>query len=1238
MTTYENLVYPMLDSYDSIQNVLLIDQSALQSQVFYDSANTASYPILYNSLTKREDLSQLLSRFTHLDRIAFVFHGIYPGCYYDKPFLEEQPVFTLDGSGSVIVSENVAFVQTLISTFTVSHVDFLGCNLLLSEEWLKYFDVLSANGCTVGASNDQTGNLKYGGDWILENTMENVQNIYFTSQIEDYSDLLVTTAITTNKTLTQSGTELTDGTTTYNWTANGPIPISGSNITVKFGGNINITTAAQTFNITGSNVTVDGSNNIVTVNNFASFPGLFNIASSLNNITLQNIKIVGSSAQPTSGILVGPTTTIYPDGFNILNCSVTGSATITQNSGIFCGINTNIQANFPTFGNTTVENCFNTIPIGSIQYQSGFFSHGQTVRSNARFNMTNCYNSADIGPSAACSGLIGTNFTINTNAIVTLTNCFNTGNIIGGSQYSSALVNPDIIFNSNSSILNLTNCYNTGNFTNVSNAFNYGLISGFKAGSVGGNINLTNCYNTGTMTNGGALINLTSTTPANCYINIINSYSTAVAPLVGGALTNVTLTNTFSTAGGSWTDSSANAALTGIPSSIYNPGTVWASMSANTPYILSSITGTLYSPNTASVVVNTYTTGAAAFGTNLTLVSVNSANPATYATINATTGVISFSNLSAGTYLARVLSYRLTNSKYTNYVFSTFTIFGPLYQANAYNHTFYTYSSANPTVLTQTVYNAAGGQQSVTDMSFGGQNIQTVLTALDVAPYTVGIRDTSNNKVSMDLAFFGAYNTTLTTTQQNAMITYVNTNYKEPRTAATTYAVTVADGVFNINGSYQNLTFVSGNLYVFDQSSPTNVGNLLVLGTTLDVSSSIVGNNVIYNGTPGSANAYTLIDLSGTNPATTSLKYFSLTTTGMGYTQPTVKYVVGGLNWNGTYNVTNDSLENGNTMAYSFNGISWNGLGLLFQYGCNSIAYGNGRWVAGGRSDAHDMMSSTDGITWSRIYITGTTPFFSVGPPPYYATYSDFKIDGPGCNKVIFMNNKFVAIGSTNLIYYSTDGIAWSSASTTSYMMVDITYNGYYWIASDYSDIWYSSNLTSWTKKFANVGYYNHVSFRTSNTTMGCFVPSGYYNNTQTTSWTAKNNAITIATQQGNYNVWSGYAFNNEMLLIKHKYNYVIASDNSPTVYYPDTRTLLNPVSFNPTLDDGITYVKKISEIFYDKILDRWIIIAMQGVLVKNTKTFSSNADDIKFKSITNYSAVGSAITIESISRGTLFG
>ena len=98
------------------------------------------------------------------------------------------------------------------------------------------------------------------------------------------------------------------------------------------------------------------------------------------------------------------------------------------------------------------------------------------------------------------------------------------------------------------------------------------------------------------------------------------------------------------------------------------------------------------------------------------------------------------------------------------------------------------------------------------------------------------------------------------------------------------YTVKVSGGVYWIstNGGESvqqpSLTFTSGGLYLFDQSDSSNVGNRLVLGTGVDTGTV----SVVTNGTPGSANAYTLIDVSGT----TSLYYFSSTTTGMGYYVP----------------------------------------------------------------------------------------------------------------------------------------------------------------------------------------------------------------------------------------------------------------------------------------------------------------------------------------------------------------
>jgi hypothetical protein len=387
----------------SFSNIVFIDQNVSDYTLFLNNVNGVTLPIVYHSSTTREEILSLLTDFSHFDRIAFVFHGIYPGCYYDKPFLENQPYFTLDASRNVVVTENVTFIQTILNTYSVSHVDFLGCNLLLSKEWRDYFDLLGGFGrIVVGASNDNTGNLKYGGDWILENTMEDIRNVYFTTVLDSYSGLLV-----------------------------------------EF-----------------------------------------------------------------------------------------------------------------------------------------------------------------------------------------------------------------------------------------------------------------------------------------------------------------------------------------------------------------------------------------------------------------------------------------------------------IYNLNRYYYTFYTYSASNQTVLTRSIYDNNKVLQSSFDISFGGQNVQTVLSLLDSGsgPYTLGLVDTNGNRVATDVAFCGLYSKALTTTQVQKLMTYVNT-FKEPHTSATVYTVTVSGGVFNLNGTPQpNITFTSG-LYVFDQSSSTNVGNTLVLGTTLDVLSSVVANNVVYSGTAGSLNAYTLIDFSGSNPASFSQYYFSSTTTGMGYLQ-----------------------------------------------------------------------------------------------------------------------------------------------------------------------------------------------------------------------------------------------------------------------------------------------------------------------------------------------------------------
>jgi hypothetical protein len=112
----------------------------------------------------------------------------------------------------------------------------------------------------------------------------------------------------------------------------------------------------------------------------------------------------------------------------------------------------------------------------------------------------------------------------------------------------------------------------------------------------------------------------------------------------------------------------------------------------------------------------------------------------------------------------------------------------------------------------------------------------------------------------------------------------------------TTYAVTVSgDNLFYINELRQLPTMTAGNVYLFDQSNNSNIGNTLVFGSTLD-STSYYTTGVFTNGTAGSDGAYTLLNY--TDATQSGLNYYSRQNSGMGY-EPA------GYTATGTYSSTN---------------------------------------------------------------------------------------------------------------------------------------------------------------------------------------------------------------------------------------------------------------------------------------------------------------------------------------------
>ena len=197
--SYENpvttpLVYPELSEVDLsvYTNLLLIDSNVRDYHNFVNSVKSDTFPVVYSWNSSRDELLALLSRsgFSNLSRIGLVFETNDDGQF--KPFFNNEVLFTESDSENVTpFSPNMNFLINLIQTLGILNIDYLACDTLNFNNWVNYYAVLmEKTSVIVGASNDKTGNIKYGGDWALESTGEDIENIYFTSNIGYHTYLL----------------------------------------------------------------------------------------------------------------------------------------------------------------------------------------------------------------------------------------------------------------------------------------------------------------------------------------------------------------------------------------------------------------------------------------------------------------------------------------------------------------------------------------------------------------------------------------------------------------------------------------------------------------------------------------------------------------------------------------------------------------------------------------------------------------------------------------------------------------------------------------------------------------------------------------------------------------------------------------------------------------------------------------------------------------------------------------
>jgi len=611
--SFQPLKFGNLNS--NIKNILLIDTDVYQNEIFFNSVNEHTLPIFYTTDSDLEELKNYLStNFTAIDRIGFVFND---AMMDSKQFVNSKLFFTSDDliDGQTTFSSNLNGIINLIKQFKIINIDFLVCNGLKYPNWVKYFELLNKEtGVIVGASDDETGNIKYGGDWVLESTGQDVSNIYWNLGISNYTTTLATSTISTSTTVTNA--DLNDP-IIYTW----PIIINGgtssSPVVITFGFDITLNSTSKYFIIGSEYITIDGGNNNVIINNVTNYPGLVrNGTSSVNgksNITIQNI-----------------------------NMSILGGSTIAENTGWMC---------HNWFGkgvvSNKIKNCSSSCAISN-NFAGGIA--GSNIGSNSgSVAFVDCYSTGVISGKYS-GGIAGSSAGVS--GSVVFTNCYSSG-VISGNEAGGIAGSSAGVFSGSAKF---TNCYSTG------------AISGNEAGGVAGPyagvaglVIFTNCYSSGVIsgTSAGGIHgpNSGTITLTNTYIaNGSWSDSNAIANLIGTpTYTSGLLVNPI---GDVWAD--VNTTSNNVPWLFATFG-----YSPYTTELTQTFVQTVEAGNKSSPALD------ASSGHVYTIIAVNDKIPSVYPsiTINSVSGEISVgSSTPAGRYSIKILqqsNYTLTNFELT---------------------------------------------------------------------------------------------------------------------------------------------------------------------------------------------------------------------------------------------------------------------------------------------------------------------------------------------------------------------------------------------------------------------------------------------------------------------------------------------------------------------------------------------------------------------------------------------
>lgn len=366
------------------------------------------------------------------------------------------------------------------------------------------------------------------------------------------------TDIVTNITLSQNSQGNivdSDGIVYTNW----PLSITAERVTVTLGSNLTFSNIKNYFNIKSDNFTFEGANYTITIKDILLYWGVVHngnyYTDGYKNVKIQNLGVITEGSSTLDYLFGWIASSGKYSTITVTNCYSTGP--IPESGGGILG------GSACRFGTATVTNCYSTGNQTTYVESGGIFGMYAGLDGGTA-TATNCYSTGTINGGGIFGSDCGT---------VTATNCYSTGTIksYGGGIFGQRAGNAQAI-----------NCYSKSDIT----AYNSGGIFGPNSG----NSTARNCYSLGLInlyeSCGGIFAPTTNNVSAiNCYV--VNGPIFGI--VMGSNLNNYSQINSGN-GNGSWSDQTASLYLEGTPSDTNPVGTIWTSISENTPFRLSAYT------------------------------------------------------------------------------------------------------------------------------------------------------------------------------------------------------------------------------------------------------------------------------------------------------------------------------------------------------------------------------------------------------------------------------------------------------------------------------------------------------------------------------------------------------------------------------------------------------------------------------------------------------------------------